>query len=160
MKTRPRIYQLLPRLFGNTNESRKPHGTLAENGVGKFVDIGERALAALRDELSVTHLWLTGVFAQATSTDYQGIGKPADDLVLVKGRAGSPYAIKDYGDVCADYALEPAQRLGEFRELIARAHAASLKVIIDFVPNHVARSHASLDAHARAADRDAGVSRR
>ncbi len=143
MKTRPRIYQLLPRLFGNTNESRKPHGTLEENGVGKFADINDRALAALRDELSITHLWLTGVFAQATSTGYPEIGKPADDPALVKGRAGSPYAIKDYGDVCADYALEPVRRLEEFRELIARAHAASLKVLIDFVPNHVARSHAS-----------------
>ncbi len=143
MNTRPRIYQLLPRLFGNTNETRKHNGTLAENGVGKFADIDDRALASLRDELSITHLWLTGVLAQATSTDYSAIGMPADDAVLLKGRAGSPYAIRDYGDVCADYALEPAKRLVEFQSLVARAHAASLKVIIDFVPNHVARSHSS-----------------
>ena len=143
MTPRTRIYQLLPRLFGNTNETRKPNGTMSENGVGKFADIDERALAALRDELGTTHLWLTGVLAQATSADYPAIGKPADDPVLLKGLAGSPYAIKDYGDVCADYALDPEKRMSEFQLLIARAHAASLKVLIDFVPNHVARSHSS-----------------
>ncbi len=140
---RARIYQLLPRLFGNTNETRKPNGTIAENGVGKFADVNDRAMAALRDELSITHLWLTGVLAQAASTDYAEIGKPADDPDLLKGLAGSPYAIKDYGDVCPDYAVEPAKRLAEFKELLARAHRNRLKVIIDFVPNHVARSHAA-----------------
>ncbi len=140
---RARIYQLLPRLFGNTNETRKPNGTLAENGVGKFADINARALSALRDELEITHLWLTGVLAQATSVDYSAIGKPADDPDLLKGRAGSPYAIKDIADVCPDYALDPVKRLEEFKQLIARVHAAHLKVVIDFVPNHVARSHAS-----------------
>ena len=143
MNTRPRIYQLLPRLFGNLNETRKPNGTLAENGVGKFADIDDKTLASLRDELSITHLWLTGVLAQATSAHYPDIGKPADDPVLLKGLAGSPYAIKDYGDVCPDYAIDPANRIAEFRALITRAHNAGLKILIDFVPNHVARSHTS-----------------
>src|SRR5258708_7593739 len=140
---RPRIYQLLPRLFGNTNETRKPNGTLAENGVGKFSDISDIALRSLRDELHITHLWLTGVHAQATATDYTAIGKPADDPDLLKGLAGSPYAIKDYADVCPDYAIDPAKRMDEFRALLDRAHALGLRVIIDFVANHVARSHRS-----------------
>lgn len=141
---RPRIYQLLPRLFSNTNETRKMNGTLAENGVGKFADINDAALRSLRDELGITHVWLTGVLAQATSTDYSAIGKPADDPDLLKGLAGSPYAIKDYGDVCPDYAVEPGSRMEEFKALLARAHKNSLRVIIDFVPNHVARSHPAL----------------
>ena len=140
---RPRIYQLLPRLFGNTNEGRKPNGTLAENGVGKFADISDAALRALRDELHITHVWLTGIQAQATATDYSAIGKPADDPDLLKGLAGSPYAIKDCADVCPDYAVVPAQRIEEFQALLSRAHALGLRVIIDFVANHVARSHDS-----------------
>ncbi|MEO6785729.1 MAG: alpha-amylase family glycosyl hydrolase [Chthoniobacteraceae bacterium] len=140
---RPRIYQLLPRLFGNTNETRQPNGTLAENGTGKFADISDTALCALRDELHVTHVWLTGIHAQATATDWSEIGKPADDPDLLKGLAGSPYAIKDYADVCPDYAVDPARRIEEFQSLLARAHALGLRVIIDFVANHVARSHRS-----------------
>ena len=140
---RPRIYQLLPRLFGNTNETRKPNGTLAENGTGKFADISDSALRALRDELHITHVWLTGIHAQATATDWSAIGKPADDADLLKGLAGSPYAIKDCADVCPDYAVEPARRMEEFSALLARAHALDLRVIIDFVANHVARSHSS-----------------
>ncbi len=143
VSARPRIYQMLPRIFSNTNETRKPNGTLVENGVGKFADINDAALKSLRDELGITHVWLTGVLAQATSTDYAAIGKPADDPDLLKGLAGSPYAIKDYGDVCPDYANEPAKRMEEFAALLKRAHAHGLRVLIDFVPNHVARSHAS-----------------
>ena len=140
---RPRIYQFLPRLFGNINEARKPNGTLADNGVGKFADISDVALRALRDELHVTHLWLTGIHAQATATGYTSIGKPADDPDLLKGLAGSPYAIKDYADVCPDYAVVPERRMEEFRALLVRAQSHGLRVIIDFVANHVARSHDS-----------------
>ncbi len=140
---RIRIYQLLPRLFGNTNETRQPNGTLAENGVGKFADISEVTLRALRDELHITHLWLTGVLAQATATDYAAIGRRADDPDLLKGLAGSPYAIKDCCDVCPDYATDPARRMEEFQSLLDRAQALGLRVIIDFVANHVARSHHS-----------------
>ena len=139
---RVRIYQLLPRLFGNVNETRKPNGTLAENGTGKFADLNDAALVSLK-AMGFTHLWLTGVLRQATSTDYSAIGLPADDPDLLKGLAGSPYAIKDCFDVCPDYAEQPAERLAEFKALLARVHAAGLRVIIDCVANHVARSYRS-----------------
>ena len=139
---RARIYQLLPRLFGNTNETRKSNGSLVENGAGKFADINDAALASIKD-LGCTHVWLTGVLAQATSTDYSAIGLPADDPDLLKGLAGSPYAIKDCFDVCPDYAVEPRNRLAEFKALLARIHANGLRAIIDFVPNHVARCYHS-----------------
>jgi glycosidase len=140
---RPRIYQLFLRQFSNVNETRKLNGTLAENGVGKFSDLDTRALRSLR-ELGVTHLWLMGVPRQATATDYSNINLPADDPDLLKGLAGSPYAIRDYFDVCPDYADHPAKRLEEFRAMVQRIHGQGLKVIIDCVPNHVARSYRSV----------------
>jgi len=135
-----RIYQLFVRLFGNTNETRKPNGTLVENGVGKFNDINDAALRSLR-AMGFTHVWLTGVLQQATGTDYSAICLPADDSDLLKGVAGSPYAIKDCFDVCPDYADNPAARLGEFEALVTRLHRHRLKALIDFVPNHVARCY-------------------
>jgi glycosidase len=137
---RPVIYQLLVRTFGNTNETRKVHGTMAENGCGKFADITPVALESLRD-MGFTHLWLTGILEQASGTSYPRM--PADDPDILKGIAGSPYAIRDYFDVCPDYAIDPDKRLEEFKALIARCHAHRFKVIIDFVPNHVARSYVS-----------------
>ncbi|MFN7133686.1 MAG: alpha-amylase family glycosyl hydrolase, partial [Myxococcales bacterium] len=137
-----RIYQLLVRLFGNRNATRKVNGTLAENGVGRFADLDDKALAALK-ELSVSHVWLTGVLQQATATDYAAAGQGADDPDLLKGLAGSPYAIRDYFDVSPDYATDPAKRLEEFDALLARLHGRGLKALIDLVPNHVARSYAS-----------------
>jgi len=141
-KSRIRIYQLFVRLFGNTNETRKQNGTLSENGVGRFADINNAALNSIR-EMGFTHIWLTGVLQQATATDYSEFGQPADDTDLLKGLAGSPYAIKDYFDVCPDYATKPGERLKEFERLIARLHAHGLKAIIDLVANHVARSYGS-----------------
>jgi glycosidase len=141
-KSRIRVYQLFVRLFGNTNETRKRNGTLAENGVGRFADINDAALSSIK-EMGFTHIWLTGVLQQATTTDYSEFGQPADDTDLLKGLAGSPYAIKDYFDVCPDYAEKPAERLKEFAQLLKRLHAHGLKAIIDLVPNHVARSYAS-----------------
>lgn len=138
--TRPHIYQLMVRHFGNTNEQRKPHGTMAENGCGKFDDINDAALKSLK-ELGITHIWLTGVLEQASSTSYPN--RPADNPILVKGKAGSPYAIRDYFDVCPDYANDPSKRLDEFRALLKRMEKHGLKTLIDFVPNHVARSYAS-----------------
>jgi len=138
--TRPVIYQLMVRTFGNTNETRKTHGTLEENGCGKFADITPAALDSLKT-MGFTHLWLTGVLEQASGTPYPD--RPADDADILKGIAGSPYAIKDYFDVCPDYALNPARRLDEFKQLVDRCKSHGLKVIIDFVPNHVARSYAS-----------------
>ena len=140
--SRVRVYQLFVRLFGNANETRKQNGTLTENGVGKFADINDAALASITT-MGFTHVWLTGVLQQATATDYSDIGQPADDPDLLKGLAGSPYAIKDYFDVCPDYAEKPAERLKEFRQLIERLHRHGLKAIIDLVPNHVARSYGS-----------------
>jgi len=137
-----RIYQFLPRIFGNTNETRKPNGSIEENGSGKFSDLNETSLAAIK-AMGFTHVWPTGVLQQATATDYSVIGEPADDPDLLKGFAGSPYAIKDYFDVCPDYADAPEHRLDEFRAMIGRIHKAGLKVIMDFVPNHVARSYHS-----------------
>lgn len=138
--TRPHIYQLMARHFGNTNETRKTDGTMAENGCGKFDDINDAALKSLK-ELGITHIWLTGVLEQASSTSYPD--RPADTPILVKGKAGSPYAIRDYFDVCPDYATDPTKRLDEFRALLKRIDKHGLKAIIDFVPNHVARSYSS-----------------
>jgi glycosidase len=137
---RPVIYQLMVRTFSNTNETRKTNGTLAENGCGRFAEIHEGALRSLKG-MGFTHLWLTGVLEQASGTAYPT--RPADSPDILKGIAGSPYAIKDYFDVCPDYALEPEKRLEEFQALVERCHALGLKVLIDFVPNHVARSYES-----------------
>ncbi len=140
---RPRIYLLPLRQFSNTNPTRKVNGTLAENGVGKFSDLNDRALMSLRD-LGITHVWLLGILRQATGTAYPEIGLPADDPDLLKGIAGSPYAVRDCFDVCPDYAQDPGRRLEEFQALITRMHQHGLRVLIDFVPNHVARSHQSV----------------
>jgi len=137
-----RIYQLFVRLFGNTNEARKPNGTLAQNGVGKFNHINDAALKSLR-KMGFTHIWLMGVLQQASWTDYSSIGQPADDPDLLKGIAGSPYAIKDYFEVCPDYAVKPEKRLDEFKSLLERIHKHGMKALIDLVPNHVARSYDS-----------------
>jgi glycosidase len=136
------VYQLMTRLFGNKNTLNKPYGTLEENGVGKFNDINDSALKSLR-ELGVTHVWYTGVLEHALLTDYTKYGIPLDDADVVKGRAGSPYSIKDYYDVNPDLAVEVPNRMKEFEELISRTHANNLKVLIDFVPNHVARKYNS-----------------
>lgn len=136
------IYQMMTRLFGNTNNTNKMYGTREENGVGKFNDINEAALQGIK-ELGVTHVWYTGVIEHALLTDYSAYGIALDDADVVKGRAGSPYAIKDYYDVNPDLAVDVNRRMQEFEQLIERTHAAGLKVIIDFVPNHVARSYHS-----------------
>jgi len=134
------IYQVFTRLFGNTNTTNKPWGTLQENGVGKFNDFTEKALQEIKD-LGVTHIWYTGVPHHALVTDYTEFGISNDDPDVVKGRAGSPYAVKDYYNVNPDLAVDPSKRLEEFRALLDRTHATGLKVIIDIVPNHVARDY-------------------
>lgn len=136
------IYQLMTRLFGNKNTTNKPFGTIEENGVGKFNDINPAALRSLK-AMGITHMWYTGVIEHAVLTDYTKSGIPLDDADVVKGRAGSPYAIKDYYDVNPDLATNVANRMAEFEQLVDRTHAEGLKVIIDFVPNHVARSYKS-----------------
>ena len=137
------IYQAFTRLFGNKNSQNIAFGTLQQNGVGKFNDINDAALAALK-QLGVSHLWLTGVPHHALVTDYSAYGISADDPDVIKGRAGSPYAVKDYYSVNPDLAVDPAKRMEEFKALLARAHRHGLKVIIDIVPNHVARHYQSL----------------
>jgi glycosidase len=145
------VYQVFTRLFGNTQTTNKPWGTIEENGVGKFNDFTDDALAAIR-ELGVTHLWYTGVPHHALIGDYTEYGISPDDPDVVKGRAGSPYAVKDYYNVNPDLAEDPAQRLQEFRDLITRTHDHDLRVIIDIVPNHVARDYHSISRPAGATD--------
>ena len=137
------VYQVFTRLFGNTNTTNKPWGTIEENGVGKFNDFTEKALREIK-ALGITHIWYTGVPHHDVITDYTKYGISNDDPDVVKGRAGSPYAVKDYYNVNPDLAEDPAQRLEEFRALIERTHKAGLKVLIDIVPNHVARNYKSL----------------
>lgn len=134
------VYQVFPRLFGNTNTTNKPWGTKEENGTGKFNDFTDLALEEIK-KLGASHIWYTGVPHHALIGDYSSIGVSADDPDVVKGRAGSPYAVKDYYQVNPDLAEDPATRMEEFEALIARTHAHEMKVIIDIVPNHVARRY-------------------
>lgn len=139
---RPVVYQVIVRHFGNVDGANVIDGSLEENGTGKFADIDEVALSRIRAK-GVTHVYLTGILQQATLTDYSEIGEPADDPDILKGRAGSFFAVKDYFDVSPDYALNPENRREEFGELVDRIHRAGMNVLIDLVPNHVARSYGS-----------------
>lgn len=137
------IYQVFTRTFGNKNLTRKKGGTYDENGAGKMNDINAQVLRQVRG-LGITHIWYTGVIRHATATDYTAYAIPRQHPSVVKGRAGSPYAIADYYDVDPDLAEDVARRMEEFRALVRRTHEAGLKVIIDFVPNHVAREYRSI----------------
>lgn len=136
------IYQVLPRLFGNYNTTNKHAGTIEENGCGKFNSFTPKALKAIKS-LGVTHVWYTGVIEHATKTNYSAYGILQSHPAIVKGQAGSPYAIKDYYDVDPDLAENVDRRMEEFENLVQRTHASGMKVIIDFVPNHVAREYHS-----------------
>ncbi len=136
------IYQLLPRLFGNLHTMSIPDGTIEENGCGRFNDISYKVLTELKST-GYTHIWLTGIIRHATGTDYSYLGLPASHSGILKGRAGSPYAINDYYDVDPDLASDVTRRMEEFTALVGRIHEKGLKVIIDFVPNHVARDYHS-----------------
>ena len=137
------IYQVFSRLYGNSCTARKPFGTIEENGVGKFNNFTPSVLKQIR-EMGVSHVWYTGVIRHATMTDYSSYGIPRQHPAVVKGRAGSPYAIVDYYDVDPDLAVNVGQRMDEFQKLVNRTHRAGLKMIIDFVPNHVARQYHSI----------------
>ena len=143
IKKKEVVYQVFTRLFGNTNTTNKPWGTIEENEVGKFADFTEKALREIK-ELGVTYIWYTGVPHHDVITDYTQYGISNDDPDVVKGRAGSPYAVKDYYNVNPDLATNPENRLEEFKALVERTHKVGLKVIIDIVPNHVARNYHSL----------------
>lgn len=134
------IYQLFPRLLTNMNDRCVPDGTLAQNGSGKMNDIDDKLLKSIKS-LGVNCVWYTGIIEHATKEAYPGI--PADDEHIVKGRAGSPYAIKDYYDVSPEIATVVADRMAEFEALVSRTHKAGMKVLIDFVPNHTARRYHS-----------------
>lgn len=136
------IYQLMPRWYTNMNEHCVPDGTIQQNGCGKFNDIDLSKLRSIRS-LGATHVWYTGIIEHATTTDYSSEGIAACNPHVVKGKAGSPYAIRDYYDVCPDLAVNVPKRMAEFEALVERTHLAGLKVIIDFVPNHVAREYES-----------------
>jgi len=137
------VYQVFTRLFGNRNLSRKENGTVAENGCGKMADFTPQVLKDIQ-KMGISHVWYTGIIRHATQTDYSDYGIPRQHPAIVKGRAGSPYAITDYYDVDPDLAVDVKQRMKEFEQLVQRTHEAGLKVIIDFVPNHVARQYESI----------------
>ena len=149
------IYQVLPRLYGNTTANNIPGGDIHENGCGKLNDFTPEVLKRISD-FGFTHIWYTGVLEHATQTDYATYGIAKDHPAVVKGKAGSPYAIKDYYDICPDLATVPEKRMKEFEALVRRTHKAGLKMLIDFVPNHVARSYHSDAKPARVKDLGAG----
>lgn len=135
------IYQLFPRLYSNIKGTNVKNGSIEENGCGKFNDINDAALSSLV-ELGVSHVWYTGIIRHASATNYSFISHPANANV-VKGKAGSPYAVSDYYDVDPDLAQDVDNRMAEWKALVQRTHAYGLKCIMDFVPNHVARSYFS-----------------
>lgn len=134
------VYQVFTRLFGNTNTSNIPWGTKEQNGVGKFNDFTDTALAEIK-KLGVSHIWYTGVPHHGVIGDFPEIGLTSDDPDVIKGRAGSPYAVRDYYQVNPDLAVDVTRRMEEFEALIARTHKQGMKVIIDIVPNHVSRHY-------------------
>jgi len=136
------IYQVLPRLFGNTKSTNTISGSLNENGVGKLSAFSSIVLHAIK-EMGFTHIWYTGLLEHATQTDYSKYSIRNDHPAIVKGKAGSPYAIKDYYDIDPDLAENVPQRMKELEALIERTHKEGLKMIVDFVPNHVARQYYS-----------------
>ena len=136
------IYQVIPRLFANYKTTRKYKGTMLENGCGKFNNFTPKALEAIKN-LGATHIWYTGIIEHATKTDYSAFGIKKDHPGVIKGNAGSPYAIKDFYDVDPDLAEDVPNRMQEFENLIKRTHEAGLQAIIDFVPNHTARQYHS-----------------
>ncbi len=138
---RPVIYQLFVRHFSNDKAGGVPWGTREENGCGTFAGVNDAALEALA-RMGVTHLWLTGVLRHATQTAYEGV--PASPACVVKGIAGSPYAVTDYFDVDPDLAEVPEQRLEEYRALLARVRRWGMVPMMDFIPNHVSRCYSSV----------------
>ena len=136
------IYQVLTRLFGANANKNTSNGSKKDNGCGRMADFTTAALENIK-ALGATHIWYTGIIEHATKTDYTAFGIRRDHPAIVKGNAGSPYAIKDYYDVDPDLATKVPDRIKEFENLVTRTHRADMKVIIDFVPNHVARQYAS-----------------
>ena len=143
MKEKVIIYQVFTRLYGNRNTTRQENGSIEENGCGKMADFSSEVLKDIA-QMGVSHIWYTGIIRHATTTDYTAYGIPRQHSAVVKGRAGSPYAITDYYDVDPDLAVNVNERMQEFEQLVVRTHEAGLKMVIDFVPNHVARQYHSI----------------
>lgn len=139
---RPVIYQTFPRIMTNVNDANVCHGTLEQNGSGKLADYTPKLLKSLKS-LGVNCIWLTGVIEHATKSDFTAYGIPLDNPNVVKGEAGSPYAIKDYYDVDPAIAVNPENRMAEFEDAVKRIHSEGMTVLIDFVPNHTARQYHS-----------------
>ena len=139
---KPLIYQIFTRLYGNRKKANQPDGTIEQNGCAKLNDLTAAQLKRIAD-FGFTHVWYTGLIEHATQTDYTRFGIAKDHPAVVKGRAGSPYAIKDYYDIDPDLAVRVPERMKEFEHLVSRTHKAGLKMVIDFVPNHVARQYGS-----------------
>lgn len=137
------IYQVLPRLFGNRITKNKYNGTIDENGSGKFSHFTNKALGEIK-KMGYTHIWYTGILAHASKTDYTEHGIPKQHPEIIKGNAGSPYAIRDYYDVDPDLAVKVENRMKEFENMVTRTHKNGMDVIIDFVPNHLARDYKSI----------------
>lgn len=140
---KPIIYQVFTRLFGNRNATDNPWGTVVENGVGKMNDFDDATLRRIK-RLGATHVWFTGVVRHASQTDHTAHGIPRQHPDVVKGVAGSPYAIADYYDIDPDIAVDVDRRMEEWVALVERTHRAGMKVVMDFVPNHVAREYRSI----------------
>lgn len=137
------IYQVLPRLYGNANANANANASIEQNGVGKMSDFSSKVLKQIK-EAGFSHIWYTGLIRHATQTDYSAYGIPQSHPAVVKGKAGSPYSINDYYDIDPDLADKVEERMKEFEKLVARTHRAGLKLIMDFVPNHVAREYHSI----------------
>jgi len=149
------IYQALVRLFGNTNSNKVYNGTIEQNGCGKMSDFDETALRSIK-QLGCNYIWYTGLLQQATASDYTKYGYPQYNENVLKGKAGSPYAISDYYSVSCDLADDPEKRMEEFDALVERTHKVGMRMIIDFVPNHVARQYKSVLKPRGVADLGAG----
>lgn len=141
------IYQVLVRLFHSRNTEPVYNGTIEQNGCGKMANFTLSVLNKLRS-IGYTHIWYTGLLRHATCTDYSRWGLTHDHSAIVKGRAGSPYAVRDYYDIDPDLAVHPNKRHKEFMDLVERTHKAGLKIVMDFVPNHVARQYGSAETSA------------
>lgn len=148
------VYQMLPRLWGNQVKEPVRNGTLARNGCGKFSAIDSPTLTWLKDNLHVTHIWYTGIIRHATTESFPGL--KASGQAVVKGKAGSPYAVTDYFDVNPYLADNPDDRMAEFESLLNRTHASDLKAVIDFIPNHVSRDYGKVGMSRKAISGDLG----
>ena len=120
-------------------------GSRETNGCGTFNGVTDKALREIA-RMGFTHIWLTGVLRHATQTSHPGLA--AQPKSIVKGLAGSPYAVVDYFDVDPDLASSPEKRMDEFKALVKRCRTVGLLPMMDFIPNHVSRAYlADWDGH-------------